>query len=110
MSGGEAGMGRAMTGRAMTEAQLLACVTNLARLLGWQVMHPWISVRTAPGYPDLTLVRDGRLIFAELKSDTGRLSAAQQEWLDALRRVPCAEVYVWRCADWHDGTVERVLR
>ncbi len=30
----------------------------------------------------------------EVKSKTGRIDPAQNEWLDALAQVPCAEVWV----------------
>jgi hypothetical protein len=59
------------------------------------------------GYPDLTLVRGGRMVFAELKAQDGRLSAEQTAWLDALKQTK-AEVYVWKPSDW--PTIKRVLR
>jgi VRR-NUC domain len=45
------------------------------------------------GFPDLVLVRD-RVIFAELKREGGKLSAAQREWVEALEKAG-AETYVW---------------
>jgi hypothetical protein len=44
------------------------------------------------------LVRFGRLVFAELKTDGGRLSQAQREWLGALEACP-VDVYTWRPKD-----------
>lgn len=41
------------------------------------------------------LVKDTRLIFAELKKETGKTTPEQDEWLEALR-IAGAEVYVWR--------------
>lgn len=39
-----------------------------------------------PGVPDLCIVLPrGRMAFAELKSDTGRLSGNQEYWRDRLR-------------------------
>ena len=52
-----------------------------------------------PGFPDYVAVRDGRLLFAELKSAKGRLRPEQEAWLADLEGVPCAEVYVWRPID-----------
>ena len=54
------------------------------------------------------MVKDDRLLFVELKSATGRLTAEQTEWLQALGFV--ASVACWRPAHWLDGTVERMLR
>jgi hypothetical protein len=53
------------------------------------------------GWPDLVCVRPPRLIFAELKSETGALRPRQCEWLDVLRLLPQVEVFVWP-ADWDE--------
>ena len=63
--------------------------------------------------PDLCLVRGRRLIFAELKTEKGRLTPAQEAWLEAfkaLRSTAPIEVYVWRPADWFGGTIDRILK
>lgn len=83
----------------MTERQLQDAIIQLAQLRGWLVYHPYDSRRSTPGYPDLTLVRGHRLIFAELKSETGRLSHDQRVWLERLDQTP-AEVYLWKPEDW----------
>jgi hypothetical protein len=80
------------------ESVFLNQVIALARLYGWRHYHTHDARHSVPGYPDLTLVRGGRLIFAELKRQRGRLTAAQLEWLEDLRAT-CAEVYCWRPAD-----------
>ena len=106
-----------VTGLVMqTEAQLQTAVIDLARMYGWKTAHfraakasdgAWMTPLQgdAKGFPDLTLVRRDRLIFAELKSASGKLDAEghQQAWLDAFRNV--AEVYVWRPNDIHDIAV-----
>lgn len=74
-------------------------VTDLAALLGWKVYHPWLSIRSERGFPDLTLVRPPRLVFAELKRDGARPTAAQSEWLDRLGRCTGVESYLWRPSD-----------
>jgi hypothetical protein len=100
----------------VTEKQFQAQVLDLARLLGWRVYHPWLSVRSAAGFPDLVLCRPPRLILAELKTARGRLSPAQEEWLAALRACPGVEVHVWRPMDWDaiirvlEGEHARVVR
>ena len=48
-------------------------VVDLARTLGWRVYHTYDSRRSQPGFPDLVLVRE-RILFLELKSETGKLS------------------------------------
>ena len=78
----------------MTEKVFQSKVVAIANKLGWSVYHTYDSRRSEPGYPDLTLVRE-RVIFAELKTDAGKLSSAQSLWVSLLKKAN-AEVYVWR--------------
>lgn len=88
-----------MADRLMTEAQWQRKVTDYARLKGWRWYHTHDSRRSNHGFPDLVLVRAGRLIFAELKSEAGRVTPAQQAWLNDLTEAIGA-VYLWRPSDW----------
>jgi hypothetical protein len=81
----------------MTEKEWQAQVLQLARMLGWRHFHAFNSKRSPSGYPDLTLVRD-RVVFCELKSEAGKPTAAQRDWLDALEAAG-AECYLWRPSD-----------
>ena len=107
----------------VSEKDLQSAVIGAAQTLGWKVAH-FRSVRTqrpdgtvryltpvqadGGGFPDLCMVRGGRIIFAELKSATGVVEAAQERWLDELALTP-AETYVWRPAAWFGGEIERIL-
>ncbi len=94
---------------ALTEKEFQARGLTLARLNGWKTYHTHDSRRSAPGFPDLVLVRPPRLIFAELKSEKGRLRPAQVEWLEALAEVERApEVFLWRPGDF--GDIQSTLR
>lgn len=48
--------------------------------------------------------------MAELKSQKGKLTAEQREWLDAFRLVPGVEVFEWRPLDWLEGRIEEAMR
>lgn len=92
-------------------------IIELARLQGWLVHAErpalvkdgrWRTpIRGDDGWPDLVMVRDGRMVIAELKSAKGKVSAMQQTWLTALGQTG-AEVYLWKPSDW--DTIEEVLR
>jgi len=97
-----------------TEKQFMAAVVQYAKLKRWKVYHTYNSVKSEKGFPDLTLCRVehrskwaietnrpeiGRIIFAELKSEKGRLTKEQEYWLNDLACCPC-EVYLWRPSDW----------
>ena len=94
-----------------TEAAFQAQVIMLARTMGWMVQHTrpaqvggkWLTpVAGDVGFPDLVLShRTKGLVFAELKTDKGRLAPAQQEWRDCLHSAG-AEWYLWRPNDLMD--------
>ncbi len=83
-----------------SEADFERQVLELARLLRFRVYHTWLSSHSAAGFPDLVLVKPPHVVFAELKSDTGQLSPAQEAWIDALSRCPGVRAFVWRPSDW----------
>jgi hypothetical protein len=97
---------------AESEREFQREVVQRAKALGWFVFHAlpgqgrnrhltlFIGKR---GFPDLVLCRPPRLVFVELKSETGKLSTDQQEWLEALRACG-VEVYVWRPSDLEQVT------
>jgi len=91
----------------MTEKQLQTAVVKLATLLGWLVFHPYDSRRSKAGYPDLTMVRE-RVLWVELKSAIGTLSDDQKKWKAALEAAG-EEYYLWRPADWDNGTIVKCL-
>ena len=94
----------------MNEAQFQNTVIDLAQKLGWKVAH-FRSAQTAKGwrtpvqadgagFPDLLMIRlrDGRCVVAEIKSEKGRLSELQAEWLCAFGDAG-VKYYVWRPED-----------
>ena len=99
-----------------SEKEFSAAVVEYARLCGWRVYRTWRSDHSPAGFPDLTMTRGGKLFFAELKAERGRVSPEQQGWLEALRDViPHTDyphrwirVFLWRPSDWPQ--IERELR
>ena len=96
----------------MKESYFQSQVIMLAKLHGWLVMHTRaVEIRPGvwktplqghAGFPDLVLCHESRgVIFAELKSDKGKLSAMQVVWSEALT-VAGQEVYCWRPKDIED--------
>lgn len=107
--------------RPQSERQFQSAVIQFAHTLGWAIFHVndsrrevvrqdgarhMIGDKEAAGFPDLVLARD-RVVYAELKSETGRLSKTQLKWLGALSDAG-QESYVWRPSCWPE--IERVLR
>ena len=81
---------------------------GLAHIYGWRlVYHTFRSQHSPSGFPDYVLVRE-RVVFAELKTEKGKPTPFQTEWLDGLRSAG-AEVYLWRPSDLTSGEIGRVL-
>jgi hypothetical protein len=95
--------------RDMTEKALLQNVINIARALKYGWYHTFDSRRSESGFPDLVLVGHGRVIFAELKTERGRLSDAQVRWGQSLLATG-ARFYLWQPRDLISGAIERALR
>ena len=83
----------------IAESVFLRAVIEIALDGGWLVFHDEDSRKNRPGFPDLVMAREGRTIFAELKSQRGRVRPEQQRWLDELAKTPGTEVYLWRPSD-----------
>ena len=92
----------------ITESEFLGQVIDLAHIYGWKCVHfrpamtskGWRTAVQADGkgFPDLFMIRENRIIFAELKSDNGKLSSEQVDWLNALQ--PVGEVFIWKPEDF----------
>jgi hypothetical protein len=68
----------------MSERVFQRLVVEAAERRGWMVYHTYDSRRSRAGYPDLTMVRGGVVIFAELKKMGEKPKPEQKQWLDAL--------------------------
>ncbi len=90
------------------EADFQASVLELAGVFGWLGFHVHNSRGSRPGFPDLTMVRDDHLLFAELKRGRRKPTAPQAAWLEALAKATSVSAHVWRPANWIE--IERALR
>jgi len=93
----------------VTEADLREQIRTLCKLFGWRMQFTWSSIHSPAGFPDLVLVNpeQKRIIFAELKSEVGKMSEQQIEWMKALVDAGAA-YYTWRPADIE--TIAEILK
>lgn len=87
----------------ISEAEFLTQIKALAYLNHWSCHHSQPSLTRrgqyittgSAGFPDLVLAHEQRgLIFAELKTEKGKASVTQLNWIRTLS--PHAECYLWR--------------
>ena len=87
-------------------------VRGYAEMMGWLVYHCHDSRRSPQGFPDLVLVRNPKVVFVELKTQTGRMTAPQRIWRHTLEGVAhdgnTVAYYLWRPSDWEE--IAKVLR
>lgn len=100
--------------RALPESAFQNQVISLAEMYGWgPIFHAPAGGKggrvdrqqRGAGFPDLVMlhVDDRRLLFAELKTDKGLVSAKQRVWIAALQLLgPPVEVHLWKPEDWDE--------
>jgi hypothetical protein len=108
---------RTLPATAMTEAELLDSILQLASLLKWRTAH-FRPARTAAGwrtavsgdgkgFPDIILARD-RLVAIEAKAERGLLSLEQVVWRDALIAAG-VEYHLFKPEHWLNGDIQHAL-
>ena len=106
------GQASSVTGLPLTEAEFQRLVIDLAQKLGYLVAHfrpgrnrrnQWTTAvqGDGKGYPDLTLVGRGQVLFVELKTDDGELADDQEKWLEHIR-ANGGTALLWRPRDWDE--------
>jgi len=94
-----------------SEKDFSSAIEDLLDILGYKwchfrparTEHGWRTALSGhKGMLDYIAVKDGRFLVFELKSDTGKVSSEQQDWIDKLKNCKGIECYVWRPADWNE--------
>lgn len=87
---------------APSEKEFQNTLVELLETLGWahchtyplQTKHGYRTGTTAKGWPDLVALRGEFVVAIEVKSDTGRVTAEQVEWLDRFARLGCGRAWL----------------
>lgn len=109
---------KAVVASTMTEDELDMVVRGTPekpgalRLAGFRVYHTRMSRGSDPGFLDIVAIKGDRYLHIELKAQKGTESPEQKEWAADLRALPTdvVEVYLWRPADWFNGTIDRIIK
>lgn len=92
----------------LSEKTWLQQVRTYARQHGWLTYHSLNSQGSEPGWVDLVLLKPPVLHLAELKIQGGKLTPAQQRWLEGLQAVEHVSTHLWYPEDL--PTILAVLR
>lgn len=94
---------------AMSEEDFQQDVIDLAKLRKWRYYHCRNSRKSTAGFPDLVLVSAarGRIVYMELKTESGEPSAEQLNWIDDLKACG-QEAYIFRPSDF--PKIEELLK
>jgi hypothetical protein len=92
---------------AMPERELQEAVRRLCANLGLHHFHVLNSKGCEPGWPDSTII-GRKVIFRELKSETGRVSDEQREVGQRLQRAG-QNWRIWRPSDLLSGQIAKEL-
>lgn len=92
----------------MPEQQLQQLVSDLCGWLGLLHFHVYYAKHMRAGWPDSVIV-GRRVIYRELKSEYGKLSADQCIVGERLKAAG-ADWGVWKPSDWLSGQIETELR
>jgi hypothetical protein len=90
----------------MSEAQFQQRITDLCDWLHVKWHHETDSRRSKAGFPDLVLCGPRGIAFVELKTEKGKVTKAQTEWLESIA-VAGGNSMVWRPSQWE--AIERFL-
>jgi hypothetical protein len=93
----------------MTEGELVAEITKLCGQLGllWHHCRDSRHCHGQKGLPDLLIAGPHGVLFTEIKSAAGELTADQDMWIWMLAKQVSIEV--WRPADLESGLIRSEL-
>lgn len=94
----------------VTEREFQSQILELLQYNRWACYHTHDSRRSEAGYPDVTALhaRTGDKFVAELKTEKGKATPAQLEWL--ARFEACGiDSYLWRPSAI-DAIIQRVRK
>lgn len=111
---GERLSARGQLDRAMTEDELQQGLTDALTYCGWRWHHvrraDWAQQMGHAGFPDIVAARDGRILFLELKTESGRIDPEQTRWLAEVQ-LEGGEDRVQACVvrpSTYDATLELI--
>lgn len=66
--------------KTQTETYIRRSITDALRLAGWAVFYIFQGLGSYKGISDLIAMKDGRTVYIEVKTETGRQSEHQKQF------------------------------
>lgn len=67
-----------------TEKSIMLGIQQALGMRGWRVLRVPPSIYSAKGWCDLIAIKDGRVLFIEVKSEKGKLSRDQEKFAQLI--------------------------
>ena len=77
----------------MKEGEILKQVRDYLRWRGWKVYRIQQGLGCHRGMSDLICVKDGKVLFLEIKTPKGKLSPHQEKFRDEIQDA--GNIYLW---------------
>lgn len=90
------------------EGEFQDALIAYAEARGWLVYHTHDSRWSQSGFPDLVMLRENRIVIAELKAGSNTTTPEQDRWPRAWLDAG-SQVSVWRAGEGDGLEIERVL-
>lgn len=118
MTGGAAPKRKGSTIELVTERDWQQTITDTLTMLGYLVCHVfplqtskgWKTPTSIRGWPDITAVGRGHILFVEVKGERTPVTAEQLQVLEVLATPECARSWIVRPTDDYDTIAGWIAR
>ena len=77
-------------------------ITDALKVSGWDVTYHLQGVGSRKGFPDLTCMKNGRTVYIEVKTPTGRQSEHQKAFEQICKEHGCRYIIARSLTDVQD--------
>ena len=91
------------------ETIIRKAITDALRVSGWDVTYHMQGIACRKGFPDLTAMKNGRTVYIEVKTETGRQSVHQKEFEQICKAHGCTYILARSVKDVADLLEFKVL-
>ena len=91
------------------ETIIRKAITDALKVSGWDVTYHLQGVGSRKGFPDLTAMKNGRTVYIEVKTETGRQSEHQKAFEQICKAHGCTYIVARSLKDIQDLLEFKVL-